>query len=164
MDSIGFGGADVNLYRYVANNPVNYRDPSGRFNPLVIPAAIGIGAAVRVGEAYLATHGGGADAVTLFPYLPFVMKNPEASQMSAPFNAVLDAHEAVHQGSWDDFTSEKNAYIQTVLTANKYLNEGYKGKQLTECERNQVQGARDASIDALRDMGINIDDAGNPHP
>jgi len=28
-DPIGFGGGDVNLYRYVANNPVNFVDPAG---------------------------------------------------------------------------------------------------------------------------------------
>jgi len=28
-DPIGFAGGDVNLYRYVGNNPVNFRDPSG---------------------------------------------------------------------------------------------------------------------------------------
>ena len=28
-DPIGFNGGDVNLYRYVSNNPVNWRDPSG---------------------------------------------------------------------------------------------------------------------------------------
>ncbi len=34
-DPIGFVGGDTNLYRYVGNNPVNYRDPSGlRFFPL----------------------------------------------------------------------------------------------------------------------------------
>jgi len=30
-DPIGFLGGDVNLYRYVRNNPVNYRDPDGLF-------------------------------------------------------------------------------------------------------------------------------------
>lgn len=30
-DSIKFGGRDVNLYRYVGNNPVNSKDPDGRW-------------------------------------------------------------------------------------------------------------------------------------
>ena len=30
-DPIGFGGGDVNLYRYVFNSPVNYTDPLGLF-------------------------------------------------------------------------------------------------------------------------------------
>jgi hypothetical protein len=30
-DPAGFGGGDANLYRYVANDPVNHTDPSGRW-------------------------------------------------------------------------------------------------------------------------------------
>ncbi len=29
QDPLGFGGGDYNLYRYVANNPINHTDPSG---------------------------------------------------------------------------------------------------------------------------------------
>ena len=41
-DPIGFDGLDVNIYRYVASNPMNFTDPSGLFlcaaaqNPLVV--------------------------------------------------------------------------------------------------------------------------------
>ena len=36
-DPIGFGGGDVNLYRYVGNNPVNWVDPEGLFMLWVRP-------------------------------------------------------------------------------------------------------------------------------
>jgi len=35
IDPIGFAAGDINLYRYTANNPVLYKDPQGRFVPLV---------------------------------------------------------------------------------------------------------------------------------
>ena len=38
------GGGDTNLYAYIGNDPVNLRDPSGRFIPIL--AAAGVGAAV----------------------------------------------------------------------------------------------------------------------
>jgi RHS repeat-associated protein len=38
-DAIGFGGEDVNLYRYVGNSPTNFVDPLGQqpFQPLLTP-------------------------------------------------------------------------------------------------------------------------------
>ena len=47
-DPIGFASGDVNLYRYVFNNPVNLRDPDGRIEPVtaafISACAIGAGA------------------------------------------------------------------------------------------------------------------------
>ena len=42
-DPIGLGGGDANLYRYVANNPVQGRDPSGEFLPVAIAVAGALG-------------------------------------------------------------------------------------------------------------------------
>ena len=39
-DPIGFGGGDANLYRYVGNNPINLRDPSGQIPVLALPWAL----------------------------------------------------------------------------------------------------------------------------
>lgn len=38
-DTVGFGGGDANLYRYVGNSPTNYTDPSGELIPTAIPVA-----------------------------------------------------------------------------------------------------------------------------
>ena len=44
-DPLGFGGEDVNLYRYVKNSPTDLRDPTGEFliAPILIGAATGAG-------------------------------------------------------------------------------------------------------------------------
>jgi len=47
-DPIGLRGGDVNLYRYVANNPVQGRDPSGEFVPIAIAAAAALGLGAEV--------------------------------------------------------------------------------------------------------------------
>ena len=44
-DPIGFGGGDANLYAYVANAPVNVRDPQGT-GPIAVGACV----------AYMAYH------------------------------------------------------------------------------------------------------------
>jgi RHS repeat-associated protein len=43
-DTVGFGGGDANLYRYVGNSPTNYTDPSGQLIPTAIPVAAPPGA------------------------------------------------------------------------------------------------------------------------
>ncbi|MGB7415978.1 MAG: RHS repeat-associated core domain-containing protein, partial [Thermosynechococcaceae cyanobacterium] len=41
-DTIGFGGGDANLYRYVSNSPVNYTDPSGLMLENLITVPVGL--------------------------------------------------------------------------------------------------------------------------
>lgn len=57
-DPIGLAGGDVNLYRYVGNNPINYGDPSGNFFPIIIGGAAAAGAALE-GIGWGAVIGGG---------------------------------------------------------------------------------------------------------
>ena len=39
-DPIGFAGGDTNLYGYVRNNSLNYRDPSGKIIPFLVAGAV----------------------------------------------------------------------------------------------------------------------------
>jgi RHS repeat-associated protein len=94
-DPIGFAAGDVNLYRYVANNPVQGRDPSGNF--FVIPAVIGLIEAIGaidagiilagsalLGGGYLACrNAGGCGASTPPTATP---SNAYPSQSAAPEN------------------------------------------------------------------------------
>jgi RHS repeat-associated protein len=43
QDPLGFGGRDYNLYRYAFGNAANYKDPNGKFIPVVV-AVIAFGA------------------------------------------------------------------------------------------------------------------------
>jgi RHS repeat-associated protein len=54
-DPLLFGGGDTNLYGYVANDPVNWTDPSGKC-PLCVAAGIGaaVGAAANLTGSYIA--------------------------------------------------------------------------------------------------------------
>ena len=73
-DSISFAGGDVNLYAYVWNQPIDWKDPTGQ-NPaagVIIGGALGgppgavagaiIGTGLGVGIGWLITHNNGQDA------------------------------------------------------------------------------------------------------
>src|SRR4051794_2398219 len=96
------------------------------------------------------------NAVTMFPYIPWVVKNPDilgpqAPYGSAPYNTIVDAHEAVHWGGLEGYKSEKLAYLQQLIVAQRFLENGYNGVALTETERKQVMDARTQAIDELKD-------------
>ena len=141
----------------MGNNPTNAIDPSGRFAWVLIPIAIGIGVGIRAGSGYYMTRYGGADAVTVLPYLPWVIKSPNMASSSAVDNAVVDLHEKVHQGSLSEYFSEKNAYLQTIIVARDFMNNGYNGRPLTDQERAELQQRIDTAIWMLGDMGVDID-------
>jgi RHS repeat-associated protein len=50
-DPLSFTAGDTNLYRYVFNSPVNFRDPSGELPPIVIVVFMG----AVVGAAFFGT-------------------------------------------------------------------------------------------------------------
>ncbi|OIO01359.1 MAG: hypothetical protein AUJ51_08485 [Elusimicrobia bacterium CG1_02_56_21] len=52
-DPIGFDSGDINLFRYVANQPTNYNDPNGQILPVLDPMIIGAG--LGAGTSFLAT-------------------------------------------------------------------------------------------------------------
>lgn len=52
-DPIGFNGGDTNLYRYTANQPVNYTDPDGKLLPVLGPMIIGAG--LGAGSSFIGT-------------------------------------------------------------------------------------------------------------
>lgn len=59
-DPLGFGGGDVNLYAYVAGDPVSYNDPTGKFINFLIGAGIGFGVDVAL---QLIQNGGNWDCI-----------------------------------------------------------------------------------------------------
>ncbi|MEC7276472.1 MAG: RHS repeat-associated core domain-containing protein [Bdellovibrionota bacterium] len=58
-DPLGFQGRDSNLYRYVVNHPMNYKDPSGKFLHVAVGALLG-GATSAIFAALSGQDGGKA--------------------------------------------------------------------------------------------------------
>ena len=50
-DPIGFAGGDINLYGYVRNNPVSFRDPSGKIVPFIVGAIV-VGGLILTSPSY----------------------------------------------------------------------------------------------------------------
>ncbi len=55
-DPIGFAGGDVNLYGYVGNDTLAFRDPSGEI-PLLVPIIIGAGVLILSSPSYVNAPG-----------------------------------------------------------------------------------------------------------
>ena len=63
-DPLGFGGGDLNLYRYVLNNPLNLVDPDGEF--VVIPVYVVATVVVVTAVTIVAITGGGNPITDFF--------------------------------------------------------------------------------------------------
>jgi RHS repeat-associated protein len=111
-DPIGLGGGDVNLYRYVANNPVQGRDPSGNFFfiPVIIGAIGAIGAeaveaGIIVGGSYIACRAmGGCQVPSPPPY------TPSSAYPPAPTVPASDPANPCSLGNVSCATPPDNAY------------------------------------------------------
>ena len=62
LDPIDFDGNDLNIYRYVANNPINLTDPSGEIAPVAYGVAIVGGVIVKTGIKYYSKKAAAAAA------------------------------------------------------------------------------------------------------
>src|SRR5439155_24676810 len=57
-DPIGLTGGDVNLYGYVRNNSINYRDPSGKIIPIIVGGIV-VAALILASPSYVNAPGPG---------------------------------------------------------------------------------------------------------
>ena len=51
-DPIGLGGGDINLYGYVRNTPIMYRDPTGKIIPLIV-GGVAVAALILSSPSYV---------------------------------------------------------------------------------------------------------------
>ena len=113
-DPIGYAGRDINIYRYAANNPVTYTDPSGLFLPFLVVAVegaevvvVGLATVGEVGEATAATGGAielGGYGSKVFPFVWDLAEeiSPEAARMA--------------QGLVNNFGGAVQAVVTPIIT------------------------------------------------
>ena len=126
-DPLGFDAADLNLYRYVFNNPVNFRDPSGEQAQAAVLCFIpGIGWV----SCAAAAAAGGAVACALFP-----------QQCLALIDFCIDIAFPPIQEMRDVGRGGKQNIRDTGLTgkSDEEIRRGARDKSLSKKERKQYQ-------------------------
>ncbi|MDY0212235.1 MAG: RHS repeat-associated core domain-containing protein [Desulfuromonadaceae bacterium] len=114
LDPLGIGGGDVNLYRYVGNNPLNWVDPKGLLSEIVVWQPVGWGQS-SFGHVSTningTTYSYGQKGMTILLTSEYLGRNSFREGIGSVLSLTSDQEarlQACMNGNQDDYSSTSN--------------------------------------------------------